>query len=91
MSDRYRCAVCGYPDLHASPWEGDAPSDEICPSCGTHFGHDDVAGGDSSRRSRIWLERGEAWKSRGLTWFSIDTPQPPDWNPEAQVAATEDS
>jgi hypothetical protein len=90
MIDGYLCPVCGYPDLHSDPWENDAPSDEICPSCGTHFGYDDVAGGDASRRSRIWRERREAWKSNGKIWFSKGIPWPPNWNPEAQVAAVED-
>jgi hypothetical protein len=91
MINRYLCPVCGYPDLHAAPWENDAPSDEICPSCGTQFGYDDVAGGDESRRARIWRERRETWKSNGLTWFSRGTPQPANWNADAQVTAVEDS
>jgi hypothetical protein len=86
----YLCPVCGYPALTATPWDDDVASDEICPSCGTHFGYDDVAGGDSARRIRIWRERRDAWKSNGLRWFSKGVPQPPNWNPCAQLVAVEE-
>ena len=49
MSATHTCPVCGYAGLDDPPWQGGAPSDEICPSCGTHFGYDDAAGGDVER------------------------------------------
>jgi hypothetical protein len=88
-ADRYRCPVCGYPDLTEPPWTDDAGSDEICPSCGTHFGYDDVAGGDAARREAVYRRRRETWQAGGCAWFWPGTPPPPGWDPSAQVAAVE--
>ena len=40
-SAHHTCFVCGYPELDELPDR----SDEICPSCGFHFGYDDAASG----------------------------------------------
>lgn len=90
MTERYLCPVCGFPDLLEQPWENDAPSDEICPSCGIHFGYDDVAGGDAARRQQIWRERRQAWREAGAEWFSKGKPRPGDWIPENQLASVEE-
>jgi hypothetical protein len=91
MSDKYLCPVCGYPELRDQPWENDAPSDEICPSCGTHFGYDDVAGGDAGRREQVWRERRAEWKTLGMPWFSKGQPRPSDWRPQEQLAVVDES
>lgn len=90
MTDRYLCPVCGFPDLLEKPWENDAPSDEICPCCGTHFGYDDAAGGDAARRQQIWRERRQAWRAAGTEWFSKGRPKPVDWIPVSQLASVEE-
>ncbi len=84
--DTHLCPVCGYDGLLEPPWSNGAASDEICPSCGTHLGYDDAAGGDAGKRARVhrtlrcrWIEEGMRWRSEG-----IEKP-PPDWDPEAQL------
>ncbi|MGH2572313.1 MAG: hypothetical protein ACRDGU_02295 [Actinomycetota bacterium] len=84
------CPVCGFPDLSEVPWVDESPSDEICPSCGAHFGYDDVAGGDAALRQQIHRRLREEWKVRGCTWFSTERPPPPGWDPSAQLAVVGD-
>jgi rubredoxin len=91
MDDRHTCPVCGYPDLEQPPWANDAPSDEICPSCGTHFGYDDFAGGDAGRREQVYRALRADWKAGGARWFSVGSAAPSDWDPAVQVAVLEDS
>ena len=65
MADRRVCLACGYGELTESPWSNGSPSDEICPACGTHFGFDDVAGGDpAGTRGRLpspTIRMGSQW------------------------------
>jgi len=89
MVTRYRCPVCGYPDLEEPPWSGGAGSDEICPSCGTHFGYDDAAGGDAARREAVYRQRREQWISAGCPWFSPGESPPQAWDPARQLAVFE--
>jgi hypothetical protein len=58
--EHYTCPVCGYDRLHDPPWEGRSGSDEICPRCKIHFGYDDFAGGEPSKRPAIYA----AWRER---------------------------
>jgi rubredoxin len=90
MSDRFVCPVCGFPDLLEPPWSNDSPSDEICPSCGTHFGYDDVAGGDAAKREVVYRDRRSAWRANGCRWFSTGRKPPDGWDPEAQLQTVED-
>jgi hypothetical protein len=85
MSSSHICPVCGFPGLYEEPWVDDAPSDEICPACGTHFGFDDVSAGEAGRRQQVWRARRLAWQSSGRKWFSKRRPKPLDWNPEAEL------
>lgn len=87
--DRWLCPVCGYPELAEPPWTNEEGSDEICPSCGTHFGYHDAAGGDAARREVAYRQRRDAWKAGGCRWFSPATPAPQGWNPKAQLASVE--
>lgn len=83
---RWICPACGYDQLDEAPWSNDgAPSDEICPSCGIHFGYDDAAGGDISARPLIYAGWRADWRSRGCPWFSSATPPPANWNPDQQL------
>ena len=88
-SGGYLCPVCGYPDLHELPWDGDSGSFEICPSCGTQFGYDDAAGGDAARREAVYASLRLAWKAAGCPWSSPGQPPPGDWNPAGQLEAVE--
>lgn len=91
MSDRYTCPVCGYGGLTEPPWDNDAPSDEICASCGTHFGYDDAAGGDAARRQAKYRELRERWIARGMPWGSADIqPAPANWDPRRQLKSVEE-
>jgi len=66
------CPVCGY-------GMEDPPKDyNICPSCGTEFGHHDVNASISDLRS--------AWLRTGPKWWSTVTPERENWNPFEQLA-----
>ena len=73
------CPVCAWPGLDGAPWEGEVPSNEICPSCGTQFGHHDEAGADEAARAPIYSHLGQRWQGAGRPWYSTSEPQPPDW------------
>lgn len=68
---RYLCPVCGFPNLEEPPWNNDAGSDEICPSCGTHFGYDDAAGGDAAARETVYRRLRARWHSVDNQLFSV--------------------
>jgi rubrerythrin len=87
----HTCPVCGYPNLRSEPWRGDLPSDEICPSCGTHFGYEDFAGGDPTRRPAEYASLRAKWKAAGFPWFSPVRHPPQGWDPRAQLARIERS
>lgn len=90
MTAAYVCPVCGYDFLREPPWDNDAPSDEICPSCGTQFGYDDAAGGRADQRQVRHRELRARWKSSGCRWFSSSRPPPDGWNPMQQLASVEE-
>jgi len=80
------CPACGYDKLDEAPWSADgSPSDEICPSCGIHFGYDDAAGGDLDARAVAYKMWRDEWRSRGCAWFSTVTGSPPGWDPARQL------
>jgi hypothetical protein len=79
------CPACGYRGLREPPWQADSPSDEICVSCGIHFGYDDAAGGDVSKRDAVYQDWRERWIATGCRWFSPTSPPPEGWNADAQV------
>jgi hypothetical protein len=81
----FLCPVCGFAGLEEPPWSDAAPSDEICPSCGTHFGFDDAAKGDAARREARHRELRERWKAAGCPWFSRATQPPTSWDPATQL------
>jgi hypothetical protein len=87
VPDRYLCPVCGYGGLREPPWDNEAPSDEICPSCGIHLGYDDAAGGDAARREALHRAWREQWIAGGMKWWSPGQEAPADWNPEIQLAS----
>jgi hypothetical protein len=72
------CPVCGYPGLYEPPWSGDGASDEICPSCGMHFGYDDFAEDDTAAREAMYTELRQRWHAAGRPWFSPVRTQPSD-------------
>jgi hypothetical protein len=78
----YLCPVCVWPGLDEPPWDGDVPSNEICPSCGTQFGHHDTAGGaEEAKRWTIYSDLRQGWEGAGRPWHSTSQPQPPEWPP----------
>lgn len=79
-----RCPTCGYV-LEFAPWEDGAPSDEICPSCGIHFGYDDVAAGDPATRLAVYQRWRVAWVRNGTSWWSRSVAEPPGWDPVLQL------
>jgi hypothetical protein len=69
----YTCPVCGYDSLELPPINF-----EICPSCGTEFGLDDI------ENSLIDLTL--RWIRNGMHWWSNAAEPPRNWRPEEQVA-----
>jgi hypothetical protein len=69
----YPCPVCGYGQMSGPP-----ENYNICPSCGTEFGYDDLSKSHRQLRNK--------WLASGAKWFSFATP-PPDfyWNGFLQV------
>jgi hypothetical protein len=91
-SPRYMCPACGFPGLQEPPWASGAASDEICVSCGIHFGYDDATGGDLARREAIYEDWRARWIARGCPWFSPATQPPAGWSADAQLRrVTKDS
>jgi hypothetical protein len=81
-----RCPVCGYPALDEPAWLDGRPSDDICPSCGTHFGYDDARGFDAESLRIVHAELRARWVANGCEWWSAEA-RPEGWNPQAQLAA----
>lgn len=72
------CPVCGYPNLSEPAYdESGCASFEICPSCGTEFGYDDV------NKSLETLR--EEWLGRGAPWWSRDRCPPAGWSGAKQL------
>ncbi len=84
MQPAFLCPVCGYPDLYDEPWADGSPSDEICPSCGTHFGYDD-AGDDAAARQVRHAHLRQKWRASGFQWFSSSRRPPVSWEPSRQL------
>jgi hypothetical protein len=80
------CPVCGY-ELGFLPWDGDSPSDEICPSCGIQFGYSDAAGGDLRRRQQIYREWRQNWINMNMPWSSKGREPPDQWDAREQLRA----
>ena len=68
MLNRFTCIVCGFDDLKHEPHsEHNVASDEICPSCGYHFGYDDdLKNIPYETWRRDWLQQGAHWFSPNL-------------------------
>jgi hypothetical protein len=81
----YVCPVCGYPDLEEPPYrKGSGGSDEICPSCGIHFGYHDARGNDDVARQAAYNRLRQAWIAGGMKWHAKDGP-PLNWRPTSQL------
>ena len=55
------CPVCRN-ELEFEPWDGNLPSDEICPFCGIQFGYDDSR---QDLRERTYSDWRDAWNANG--------------------------
>jgi hypothetical protein len=71
------CRVCGF-ELSSPPWgdDGESPSWEICPCCGTEFGYEDCTQVSSRVRRNRWI-------SFGMKWFN-EREKPANWSFEWQ-------
>ena len=81
MSDaHFTCPVCGFAGLtepHVDPTG--SPTYSICPSCGTHFGADDI--------EKTHAELRTDWVSGGCEWWSQNEPAPEGWDARKQLEA----
>jgi aryl-alcohol dehydrogenase-like predicted oxidoreductase len=82
----HTCPVCGFPELSEPPWTDDGGSREVCPSCGTQFGVDDLADGVDEARDVLHEALRLAWISSGMAWHSSRL-QPEGWDAVRQVDA----
>ncbi len=78
------CPVCGY-ELDIPSWDGELPSDEICPSCGIQFGYNDATGGDMELRRKVHDTWRSEWVAKGMPWSSVGQAPPKDWDPIQQL------
>jgi len=84
---KHICPVCGYPDLEDPPWdENGGASDEICHSCGIHFGYDDdpYASGSKGTKEEVYQRWRNVWISKGKFWSTGIKP-PENWDPVEQL------
>ena len=82
----YTCPACGYPKLEDPPYrQSRGGSDEIRPSCGIHFGNDDVMADNDSERHDIYARWRAKWVDHGMEWFSRSAAPPPHWDPQTQL------
>jgi hypothetical protein len=66
------CLVCGFE-------MDDPPRDyNICPSCGTEYGVNDV--------NRSYEQLRQAWLKTGPVWWSKTDAQPENWSPSSQLS-----
>ncbi len=94
---KYFCPICGFKGLQSNPKGFKREflgSMEICPCCGTEFGHDISYGMPGGVEKRICELRAN-WINRGCPWFDEKavsagleyiTKKPVDWNLEKQLA-----
>lgn len=75
----YLCPVCGFTGLE------DPPQDfNICPCCGTEFGHDDFG----MSQAEVNAKRAELrwrWFEEGAVWWRTGTTAPTGWDPYRQL------
>lgn len=76
---KYRCPVCGYPDLPEPPYSDGLGSTELCYCCGFQFGvTDDNYNVAFDEWRKVWVARGMPWDSRGYC-------KPVEWDGEEQL------
>ena len=81
------CPACGF-GLDFLPWDGNNPSDEICPCCNVQFGYDDADFASEAGRAARHVEWRDSWIAAGRPWRGV-YPPPPQWDPNAQIQARE--
>ena len=62
------CPVCEH-DLGFAPWNGDSPSDDICPLCGIQLGYNDAR---PDLRQVVYAEWRRGWIANGRRPFTGD-------------------
>jgi len=81
------CPVCGFNFYKYSgelPWNGNTPSDDICPSCGIQFGYEDSIY-DEKKRNDIYKKLRENWIKNGMKWWGDKEDMPQNWDPKKQL------
>jgi len=87
----YICLVCGYAGLEEMFSDGVRffSTHEICPSCGFHYGYDDLNGSgeypDGFDEFEIMNSYRKKWIDSGARWWSRSTSQPNGWSSEEQL------
>lgn len=88
---QYFCLVCGYPGLEEQPFDGKKfhSTHEICPSCGFHYGYDDLNGSgeypDDFKEKEIIKAYRNKWLNTGSKWWSSDKLSPSNWDAIEQI------
>ena len=78
------CPACGF-NLGFRPWDGESPSDEICPCWHIQFGYHDAVWGDAERRKNIYAKWRADWIAAGMPWRGRGQAAPHGWSPGEQV------
>ena len=76
MALGFVCPVCGFTDAASPPFDDGQGEwyQEICPSCGTQFGHDDTSTSHVELR-RQWLQSGAKWWSPNAAPMHFNGPE----------------
>ena len=76
--DHMRCRVCGLRQ-ESPPWgrDGQSPTFDCCPCCGTEFGFQDATVERVRRTRKQWLASGAQWQE--------PSERPPAWKLERQL------
>ncbi len=95
---KYTCLVCGYSELEENPFDGKQfhSTHEICPSCGFHYGYDDLNGTAEYPEDydefkiiqayrRKWISNGMKWKHDYADDSFPENHPPKNWNPREQL------
>ncbi len=91
MKSCHTCLICGFANLLKNLIvDGQIQStNEICVSCGFHYGYDNLNGSgeypESLSERGIIMHYRNNWIKNGMKWWSMACMSPDNWNPKEQL------